>query len=300
MLYAVNESGERVLATPKKQASCPSCGASMVAKCGRTVVWHWAHESIGDCDSWSEGETHWHAAWKSRWANNEVAIERSLSGVLQRHRADAMTPCGTVIEFQHSTISAEQIEERERFYGDMIWVIDATPAFRGSRVCLNRQNPQSGSPFCKFRWLHRKRSFDSATAPVFLDLGMAFDDIGDSFWKKSPWWDDGIDGLRDGVRRSEGVWTRSVAATYLLEIKKRTDGFGWGRLVTHRDFCLRFGAASPPSSEAVRCVRKLCEPYSGFDGYAFCGMQYPFIPAAVVSSSPYGWCKEERSKGAKA
>jgi competence protein CoiA len=248
MLYAINETGDRVTATPQASASCPMCLSPLVAKCGRTVAWHWSHCSLKDCDEWAEGETPWHLAWKSRFADSEVTITRNGKS----HRADVVSSRGKVIEFQHSTISAEEIEEREEFYGDMVWVLDVATAYSNSRIGLDQRWPEAGEPYCKFKWNRRKTSFDASARPIFLDLGLASCDVGDGFFKQSQWWDDS--GLKDGVRRESGRWARTVVSHFLLEIKKSTDRFGWGRLVSRSDFCRRFGGdvVAEQSMDGVR------------------------------------------------
>jgi hypothetical protein len=45
------------------------------------------------------------------------------------HRADIVGNRGKVIELQHSSIPPDDINARENFYGDMIWVFDATGRF---------------------------------------------------------------------------------------------------------------------------------------------------------------------------
>ena len=235
-------------ATPQASASCPMCLSPLVAKCGRTVAWHWSHCSLKDCDEWAEGETPWHLAWKSRFADSEVTITRNGKS----HRADVVSSRGKVIEFQHSTISAEEIEEREEFYGDMVWVLDVASAYSNSRIGLDQRWPEAGEPYCKFKWNRRKTSFDASARPIFLDLGLASCDVGGGFFKQSQWWDDS--GLKDGVRRESGRWARTVVSHFLLEIKKSTDRFGWGRLVSRSDFCRRFGGdvVAEQSMDGVR------------------------------------------------
>lgn len=109
--------GSRARALPGWRGCCPHCGDEVIAKCGSTKTWHWAHRQR-DCDSWSEGESEWHRSWKALFpeAWQEVTIGE--------HRADVLTPFG-VIELQNSPISAETIQEREAFYGRMIWVVNA-------------------------------------------------------------------------------------------------------------------------------------------------------------------------------
>ena len=108
---------------------CPACGATVVAKCGRVKVNHWAHHSRKDCDSWHESETEWHRMWKSKfpedWQEKNFIDEKTG----EHHRADVHTPHGLTIEFQHSTIDAKECKARELFYrtqGKMIWLVDGT------------------------------------------------------------------------------------------------------------------------------------------------------------------------------
>jgi hypothetical protein len=114
MLWA-NTSDGKATATPRAQGVCPICGALLIPKCGSIVSWHWAHKA-SDCDHWGEPESQWHIDWKQQFPKEwqEVAMGP--------HRADVATANG-VIEFQKSSISADDIQERERFYGKMIWVI---------------------------------------------------------------------------------------------------------------------------------------------------------------------------------
>lgn len=109
--------GSRSRALPGWRGSCPHCGDEVIAKCGSTKIWHWAHRQR-DCDNWSEGESEWHRSWKKLFPENWQEV------TIGEHRADVLTPFG-VIELQNSPISAETIREREAFYGRMIWVVNA-------------------------------------------------------------------------------------------------------------------------------------------------------------------------------
>ena len=117
MQFAVDADGERVLPSPKAKAMCPGCGAPVIAKCGEIVMWHWSHLTK-DCDPWYEPESVWHRQWKERFP------ESWREAVIGSHRADIKTPHG-VVEFQASSISSTEVQERENFYGKMIWVVKA-------------------------------------------------------------------------------------------------------------------------------------------------------------------------------
>jgi competence CoiA-like predicted nuclease len=161
MLLA-NVDGERVQATPGQRAACPLCGAPVIAKCGLIKVWHWAHEDLGDCDPWAESETDWHLAWKMQMPRVEIAMERE--GV--KHRADAVAGNGTVIEFQHSSISGYDIVEREAFYRRMVWVFDAQEPFTEGRIEV-RQNRHG----YWIDWKHARTTILVCESPVYLDVG---------------------------------------------------------------------------------------------------------------------------------
>jgi hypothetical protein len=117
---------ERIEAQPKLQGLCSVCSQPVIAKCGNKKVWHWAHRSIKDCDSWWEPETEWHRNWKNLYPLDwqERVLFDEQTG--EKHIADVKTLHGLVIEFQHSAIRPEERLSRERFYKNMIWVVDGT------------------------------------------------------------------------------------------------------------------------------------------------------------------------------
>ena len=65
---------------------------------------------------------------KSNWKNkfpldSQEVIQFDLL-TNEKHIADVKTSHNLVIEFQHSVISIEELSAREKFYGDMIWIVD--------------------------------------------------------------------------------------------------------------------------------------------------------------------------------
>jgi hypothetical protein len=125
MKFAVVE-GERREAEPHLSGKCPVCGDAMIAKCGDQRVRHWAHRGTRACDPWWESETPWHRAWKNNFPAEcqEFVQHDGKSG--EKHVADVRTPHGLVIEFQHSHLDPPERAARERFYGNMVWVVDGT------------------------------------------------------------------------------------------------------------------------------------------------------------------------------
>ena len=164
MQYASNNNGERIEATPNAKAVCPACGSDVIAKCGAIKVWHWAHVTA-DCDPWYEGMTEWHIEWQSQFpAEYREVVIRNGDEV---HRADIALPDGTIIEFQHSAISVDEIKRREAFYGEkMIWVFDASEPMRKGRFSLRQKGK-----YHTFRWKHPKLSIASTSRRKILDFG---------------------------------------------------------------------------------------------------------------------------------
>jgi Competence protein CoiA-like family len=158
MLYAADQMGNPILASPGGKGTCRGCRHDLTPKCGQLVAHHWAH-AAGDCDTWAEPDNAWHLAWQA-WAPPE-----RTEVTIGNHRADIITPDGRVVEIQHSPISVAEIQERERHYGRMAWIFDARQAFGDDRLMVNPRADWAG-----FRWKHPRKSISACARPVFLDL----------------------------------------------------------------------------------------------------------------------------------
>jgi len=153
MLYAeVND--EKRMAEPGLSGLCPGCRALMVPKCGTLKEWHWAHKAGSDCDPWSERIGPWHLSWQAPLRPEHVEVQ------WQPHRADIVGNGGVVVELQHSSIGPEEIQRRETFYGNMVWLFDATFRFRAV--------PSGDIAFFAFG---RTKHIAACRKPVFLDFG---------------------------------------------------------------------------------------------------------------------------------
>lgn len=95
----------------------------MSAKCGTQKVWHWVHKSKKHWDHWWESETQWLRNWKNLFLSELQEIFH-IADNGEKHIADVKTSDGSVMEFQHSKLHPTERIERERFYGNMIWVVD--------------------------------------------------------------------------------------------------------------------------------------------------------------------------------
>jgi hypothetical protein len=154
MLRYANVNGNKKLPFPQGRGVCPCCDGVLIAKCGSINTHHSAHESRADCDSWSEPIGAWHLAWQ------DIVRPEFVEVAMGEHRADVVGNGGLVVELQHSPIKTEDIQAREKFYGNMVWLFDATFRFRkvetGDRVFFS---------FGQTKHLH------ACAKPVFLDFG---------------------------------------------------------------------------------------------------------------------------------
>ncbi|KPP98527.1 MAG: hypothetical protein HLUCCA01_09005 [Bacteroidetes bacterium HLUCCA01] len=189
MKFALIE-GKRTEATKGAKGSCPSCGSELIARCGELKVNHWAHKSIRKCDSWWEKETEWHRSWKAHYPNDwqEIVMSDEITG--EKHIADVRTIHNLVIEFQHSHIKTQERISREKFYKNLIWIVDGTR--------LQRDYPRFLRSFESFRQVQEgvfivdfpdevfPKSWLKSTVPVVFDFhgfsANGHDEIKNTLW----------------------------------------------------------------------------------------------------------------------
>lgn len=161
---------------------CEVCHGQLRARKGDVRVPHWAHVNREVCDTWHEAKGEWHIKWQDAFPENwrECLVVKEQ----ERHIADIKTEYGMVIEFQHSAMDREEQEKREKFYGNMIWVVDGmrlkndkarfvTNAERAIKPLLN---PRSRQPTGFWIVVDIKSVFPRAwlncSVPVLFDFGM--------------------------------------------------------------------------------------------------------------------------------
>ncbi|MER7983415.1 hypothetical protein [Streptomyces sp. NPDC095817] len=82
--------------------------------------------------------------------------------------ADVLAPCGTVVELQYGTLSRNEIDLRERVYGNMVWLFDARDAHRDNRL---RIAGVPHRPNVNFVWSRPRETLQACQRPIHLDLG---------------------------------------------------------------------------------------------------------------------------------
>jgi hypothetical protein len=183
--------GQRREAQPGLSGTCASCRETVVAKCGKLRVGHWAHKGVRVCDRWWESETEWHRNWKNEFpANWQEVVQIAPNG--EKHVADIRTENGIVIEFQHSFLKAEERIARELYYRKMLWVVDGRRRKRDAAQLLECIGPRiwSQPPFI----IHSARGdacallrdWNSSSMPVYFDLGPHEQDGEPTLWRRDP------------------------------------------------------------------------------------------------------------------
>lgn len=123
MLIAINEYNQRIIPEKGKTGFCQICKNPVKAYCGEINIDHWRHVAEQNCDTWKEHESEWHREWKNKFPEDwqEVIIEINN----EKHIADIKTNNGLILELQNSSISKATIKERELFYQNIVWLINA-------------------------------------------------------------------------------------------------------------------------------------------------------------------------------
>ena len=148
----------------------------MVPKCGRHKIWHWAHKSLVPCDTWLETETAWHREWKNKFNKEWQEIIHFDTETGEKHIADVKTDRGLIVEFQHSAMKFEELESREQFYKNMVWIVDGCRSDQNAFLFgQGLADPISVNPDAySLQWFGTSKIFEDwmqATKPVFLDFG---------------------------------------------------------------------------------------------------------------------------------
>jgi competence protein CoiA len=176
MLMALVDN-KRTKPSPNLRGVCPFCSASMVARCGKIKIWHWAHKAKLGCDPWWENETEWHRQWKNQFPVEWQEVIQNDPNTGEKHIADVKTENGLVVEFQHSPMKPEELESREIFYKDMVWIIDGLRNdldLSYFQMGLGRQPIQKNPLAYGLVWLGKGKLFHNwseAKAKVFIDFG---------------------------------------------------------------------------------------------------------------------------------
>lgn len=214
MLIAIKNKN-RISAKPKDIAHCPICRETVISKCGKINVWHWSHISKKDCDDWYEPESKWHIEWKEQFPLDTREI------IIGEHRADIKTK-KTIIELQSSSISTYNIQKRENFYNDMIWLLN------GGKYGLNFDIRKTEKKYYTFRWKFPHKCWWDAKKPIFIDLHPIRNIL--------------FNNLRVSCDREYILWASKRLDLYsnnifaIKKIYKNCPCGGWGYIISKEEF----------------------------------------------------------------
>jgi hypothetical protein len=265
--------GQLARATSGARASCPECGNAVTARIPEHAIRHWAHMPLaGDEDRGCSNEpgemSEWHRHWQ--WLRTDLSCIEVARGA---HRADAINEAGDVIEFQHSSISPEDIESRERFWRRGVWVLDGTPRENEERVEVRRRPDQPvDDPYCSFKWNRAHQLLYRADWPCWIDLGERFDMVqvrsaaqgrGNGWLVSREWF---IKEVLNGGRRT---YRNHIPRAVIVAKKKRQ---GTARPETEADLVELIRPCDRPSaieiySACSGCGHPLWAPVSQARGY---------------------------------
>ena len=112
--------------THDQKVMSPRCNNNheLIAVQGKYNKWHFRHAHTSDVDP-TNGMSEWHAEWQSNFENTEVCF--TTEGQIKHRRADIVEG-EYVIEIQHSIISGDEVDNRNKDYklnGKKVkWIID--------------------------------------------------------------------------------------------------------------------------------------------------------------------------------
>ena len=140
MQIAIDKDGKRILAYNAKNNDdylCPTCGSRVILRQGSINVAHFAHRSNECVDNWHYDMSEWHYSMQKRFPEEQREVVVKYMG--QTHRADILL-VNQIIEFQHSPISIEELEERNNFYNEagysVAWIFHVQEQYDSEKITM--------------------------------------------------------------------------------------------------------------------------------------------------------------------
>lgn len=165
MFVAINQNGEIVdidEANPRDKYYCRFCNAPMIIKDGEMNAKHFAHVSGFCTDTWNYDISEWHRQMQMFFPKEarEVVVENGNT----KHIADVLID-KTVIEIQHSPITAAEFAERNEFFISLgyriAWIFDVRKQFDNGQLYFS-----SNDNMYIMTWKHPMRIFSAFERPT--------------------------------------------------------------------------------------------------------------------------------------
>ncbi len=162
-----------------EQYFCEICeGAVIQKKRGKKKAPHFAHKVANPyCDSWHSDMSEWHHQWQQQFPSEMREIVIVKDGI--KHRADILIN-DTILEFQHSYITAEEYENRNNFYKNagykVIWLFDIQEFFQEKQITFIKTDSKHECD-C-YKWRRSKSLFhgydiESSDTIIYFQFGSA-------------------------------------------------------------------------------------------------------------------------------
>ena len=167
MYYGLDKNGNNVYiddAIATNIYYCPNCNTELVQKKGNIKVHHFAHKAKNDCPYAHREMSDWHLEWQSHYGRHREILCRSGDEI---RIADVLIK-DTVIEFQHSPISYDEVESRTLFHTGnnrkIIWLFDFREKYSQWRISPTEYIPNSlwkkyPSSFAEYENLKHKNTY---------------------------------------------------------------------------------------------------------------------------------------------
>lgn len=178
MFIAVDTYGKRIDASEARreiQYYCPACGKPVILKSGIQNADHFAHIANECVDAWNYDMSEWHIKMQRFFPADAREVVIKHKGII--HRADVLIE-NTVIEMQHSPISAEEFNNRNEFFTSLgyrvTWIFDVRDRKYNDQIQYLDEDTCT-----KFKWSHPMRIFEvldkrftdyDKSFAVYLDL----------------------------------------------------------------------------------------------------------------------------------
>ncbi len=138
---------------------CPHCGKSVRARCGELNDEHWSHIN-SECPYITEKDNKWHTDWKYKFEKGGCIKEKKFDNFI----ADAYNPkTNTIIEFQHSSITPQEIRDRCNYYKNtnknIKWIFDYTEKYKRQHIKLTEKIGDNNSFYYNFKISYQKKSY---------------------------------------------------------------------------------------------------------------------------------------------